>query len=134
MDETTDYLNADLDALWHKIREMDNWVARGEGLELSAQVRDLLLRAAPTVAINATIAEAALAHEESATRLLREIRERIREGSNRLNAALIRMYAHQDAGELDEARQQMRDVLAVEVVPFYREIAENELAKLDELS
>jgi len=47
---------------------------------------------------------------------------------------LERMYDLRDAGDLDGARQQMRDVLAVEVVPEYREIAEGELEKLDDLS
>jgi DUSAM domain-containing protein len=129
-----EYLDADLDALWHQIRELDNRAARGEPLELSERVRDLLLRAAPTVAIESADAEAALANIESATALLRKIRERVREGSNRINNALLRMYALQDAGDLEGARQQMRDVLAVEVVPLYREIAEGEIEKLDDLS
>lgn len=129
-----EYLDADLDALWHQIRELDNRVARGEPLELSERVRDLLLRAAPTVAIESADAEAALAMTESATALLRKVRERVREGSNRINNALLRMYALQDAGDLEGARQQMQDVLAVEVVPLYREIAEGEIEKLDDLS
>jgi DUSAM domain-containing protein len=128
-----EYLDADLDALWHQIRELDNRVARGESLELSERVRDLLLRAAPTVAIESADAEAALASTETATALLRKIRERVREGSNRINNALLRMYALQDAGNLEGARQQMQDVLAVEVVPLYREIAEGEIEKLDDL-
>jgi DUSAM domain-containing protein len=129
-----EYLDADLDALWHQIRELDNRAARGEPLELSERVRVLLLRAAPTVAVESADAEAALASIESATALLRKIRERVREGSNRINNALLRMYSLQDAGDLEGARQQMRDVLAVEVVPFYREIAEGEIEKLDDLS
>ncbi|HLM47113.1 MAG TPA: DUF2379 family protein, partial [Myxococcaceae bacterium] len=63
-----------------------------------------------------------------------EIRKRIREGSNRINDALVRMYALQGAGDLKGARQQMHDVLAIEVVPLYREIAEGEIAKLNDLS
>lgn len=129
-----DCLDADLDALWHQIRELDNRVGRGDPLELSGRVRELLLRAAPTVAIEGADAEAALASVESAAALLREIRERVREGSNRINNALLRMYALQDAGELERARQQMREVLEVEVVPFYREIAEGEIEKLDDRS
>jgi DUSAM domain-containing protein len=113
---------------------LDNRVARGEPLELSERVRDLLLRAAPTVAIESTDAVAALAGPESATALLRKLRERVREGSNRINNALLRMYALQDAGDLEGARQQMQDVLAVEGVPLYREIAEGEIEKLDDLT
>ena len=128
-----EYLDAGLDALWHQIRELDNRVARGDPLELSERVRDLLRRAAQTVAIGSADTEAALATIESATALLRKIRDRVRDGSNRINHALVRMYALQDAGDLEGARQQMREVLAVEVVPFYREIAEGEIEKLDDL-
>ncbi|MDC0710447.1 DUSAM domain-containing protein [Stigmatella sp. ncwal1] len=115
---------------WHEIRLLDTRIQQGRSLELTEDVRELLLRAALTVAIGDAEARASLAHVESATALLREIRERIREGSNRIGDALLRMYELQDAGDIEGARQQMRDVLAVEVVPHYREIAENELVKL----
>src|SRR4051794_6504726 len=88
--EAMEYLDADLDALWHQIRELDNQVVRGETLELSERVRDVLLSAAPTVSIGSDDAEVALTHVESATALLRKIRERIREGSNRIGDALFR--------------------------------------------
>lgn len=118
---------------WHEIRVLDTRVQQGHPLELTDDVCGLLLRAAPTVAISNAEAEAALANVESATALLRRIRERIREGSNRIGDALLRMYELRDAGDLEGARRQMRDVLAVEVVPHYREIAEGELAKLKNL-
>ncbi|MFL5345201.1 MAG: DUF2379 family protein [Hyalangium sp.] len=38
----------------------------------------------------------------------------------------------QAAGDLDGARQQMRGLLAVEVVPMYRQAAEENLVGLDE--
>jgi DUSAM domain-containing protein len=119
---------------WHEVRVLDSRVQQGQELELTEAVRDLLLRSAPTVAIGEAEARAALAHVESATALLRKIRERIREGSNRIGDALFRMYELQDAGDLEGARQQMRDVLAVEVVPLYREIAEGEIARLNKRS
>jgi DUSAM domain-containing protein len=100
------------------------------GLDLTEDVRDPLLRSAFTVAISDAEATSALAHVETATALLRKIREQIRKGSNRIGDALFRMYELLDAGNLAGARQRMRDVLAVEVVPHYREIAEGELAKL----
>jgi hypothetical protein len=37
-----------------------------------------------------------------------------------------------DKGDLEGARQQMRGVLAVEVVPRYRQMAEENLRGLDE--
>lgn len=128
-----EFLDAELDALWDPLWGLEDRLKRGEALELSERICELLLRAAPTVAISRTEAEAALAHVEGATALLLKIRERIREGSNRINNALVRMYALQDAGNLKAARQQMQDVLSVEVVPFYREIAEGEIEKLDDL-
>ncbi|QRK06983.1 DUSAM domain-containing protein [Archangium violaceum] len=119
---------------WHEIRVLDNRVRRGEPLELTNDVRDLLKRTAPTVAIPESDAESALASVESGTALLHEIRRRITEGSNRLIDALHRMYQFRDRGDFDGARQQMRDVLAVEVVPLYRDVAVKEIEKLNRLS
>ncbi|MFP2928507.1 DUSAM domain-containing protein [Pyxidicoccus sp. 3LG] len=126
--------DAELDALWDHLWGLEERINRGETLELSERMRALLRSSARTVAISSADAETALASVDSATALLLEIRKRIREGSNRINDALLRMYELQDAGELKGARQQMQDVLAVEVVPLYREIAEGELAKLNDLS
>lgn len=119
---------------WHEIRVLDNRVRRGESLELTDAVRDLLKRTAPTVAISEADAETALTSVDSGTALLHEIRRRITEGSNRLVDALHRMYQLRRKGDLDGARQQMRDVIAVEVVPLYREVAEGEIEKLNKLS
>jgi DUSAM domain-containing protein len=115
---------------WYPIRMLDNRVQQGETLELTDDVRELLRRTAPTVAISEAEADAALASVERATALLHQMRRRITEGSNRLGDALHRMYRLRDKGELEGARQQMRDVLAVEVVPHYREIAEGQLEDL----
>ncbi|MCP3137159.1 DUSAM domain-containing protein [Pyxidicoccus xibeiensis] len=114
---------------WHTIRMLESQVQRGEVLELTPDVRELLLRTAPTVAINE--ADVDLSSVDSATALLHVIRRRISDGSHRLAAALNRMYRLRDAGRLDEARQQLRDLLAVEVVPLYRDIAEGEIEKLN---
>lgn len=124
----------DFDADWNQIWVLDNRVEQGQPLELTDDVRDLLRRTAPTVAIGTTEAEAALASVESATALLRKIAARIRDGSHRLSRALNRMYTREEKGDLSGARQQMRDLLAVEVVPHYRNIAEGQLERLDDLS
>lgn len=125
-------LDADLDALWNQLWEVEDQFRRGE-LRLTQDVRDLLRRAAPTVAIRETDAETALASADGATALLQEIRARVRDGSHRLSDALHRMYSLRDAGDLDGACQQMRDLLAVEMVPLYRDIAEGQLERLAEL-
>jgi DUSAM domain-containing protein len=115
---------------WHLIRVLGNRVEQGEPLVLTPDVLDLLQRTAPTVAISPADTAAALNSLEGATALLIEMRRRINEGSNRLVDALLRMYRLRDRGDLEGARQQMRDVLAVEVVPSYREIAQGQLDDL----
>jgi DUSAM domain-containing protein len=69
---------------------------------------------------------------EGAEALIREIVTRIRDGERRITQAMFRMTSLRDAGDIEGARQQMREVLAVEVVPLYREMAEENLAGLDE--
>ena len=118
---------------WHEIRMLDTRVQQGEALELTDEVCALLRRTAPTVAISAVEVETALTSVESAVGLLHRMRERIRDGSNRIVDALHRMSRLRKKGDIEGARQQMRDVLAVEAVPHYREIAEGQLAELDEL-
>jgi DUSAM domain-containing protein len=122
MTEETDW--DDLRALARQVLE------QGAQLEFSNDIRALLLRTAEQVAIGRADAEAALYQESTATTLLQEIRRRIRDGSNRLTDALHRAYRLRDAGDLAGARKQLEDVLAVEVVPLYREEAETVLEKL----
>jgi DUSAM domain-containing protein len=118
------------DADWNEIWELDHQVHQGKALVLTDEVRALLRRTAPTVAISMAEAEAALGNAESATALLQRIQARIRDGSHRLSRALHRMYSLRDAHDLEGARQEMRDLLAVEVVPHYRNIAKGQLRKL----
>jgi DUSAM domain-containing protein len=121
------------DINWDEVRELASQViGKGEPLVLTEEVRTILRRSAREVAMSHTETEAALGNPSTATDLLREIRQRIRDGSDRISDALHRMYRLQEKGDLDGARQQMCDVLAVEVVPLYREIAEGELEKMDE--
>ena len=122
------------DALnWDELRQLASRVIEGgEPLVLTDEVRDLLRRTAPQVAMDTEEAEQALRTVPNATELLREMARRIREGSHRLSRALSRMYRLRDAGDLDGARQQMRDVLAVELVPHYRSIAETSLDALED--
>lgn len=123
-----------LDVDWQQVRMLDDRVQRGEPLELTADVRALLRRTAPTVAISDAEAERALAPTGNAIALLQLIRRRADEGTHRFMRALDAMYRLLKKGDIEGARQQMQDVLAVEVVPHLREMAESELAKLDEPS
>lgn len=116
---------------WDAIRALAKRVLeQGEPLELTDETCALLLRSAREVAIRDEDAESALRSLSTATALLQEVRRRIHDGSWRLSRARDRAYDLRDAGDLDGAQQLMRDVLAVEVVPFYREQAEIALEKL----
>lgn len=126
---------ADRQIDWEPIQALAKRVLeQGEPLELTEETRALLLRSAREVAIGDEEAETALHSGSTATTLLREAWRRIFEGSWRLSRAQNRAYDLRDAGDLDGARQVMRDVLAVEVVPFYREQAEIGLEKLTGLA
>jgi len=120
---------------WDSIRALAKRVLeQDEPLELTDETRALLPRGAREVAISDEDAESALRSLSTATTLLQEVRRRIHDGSWRLSRARDRAYDLRDAGDLDGARQLMRDVLAVEVVPFYREQAEIALEKLTGLA
>jgi DUSAM domain-containing protein len=107
-------------------------VDQDKPLKLTEGMRSFLRRAAAEMAFSKTETEEALAHHRSAGVLLRKIMGRMRRGTKRLERALVRMMILRDAGDLEGARQQMRDLLAVEVVPKYRKAAEDNLAGLDE--
>jgi len=122
-------MNAKID--WHPIRALAGRVLeQQQPLELTDDVRALLLRSAQEVAIPLEDAEKALRSPRMAKALLREISRRIRVGSNRLGRARTRAYRLQDTGDLDGACKQMEDLLAVEVVPLYRQQAENHLKEV----
>lgn len=106
---------------WNPIRALAQRVLmQGESLELTDETRALLRKSAHEVAISPMEAEDALGHPATATTLLREIRQRIRDGSHRLMQALDRAYTLREAGDLEGARREMEGVLAVELIPFYR--------------
>jgi len=116
---------------WNPIRELSRRVLeRGEPLELTEGTRVLLLRTAQEVGISHEDAEQALRSGSTATTLLRETITRIDDGSDRLSDARLQMYDLRDEGDLTGAQKLMRDLLAVEVVPLYRDQAE---MLLDEL-
>jgi len=111
---------------WSPFRDLARRVLREDApLTLTDDVRALLLRTAEEVSI--PDADAALSTSAGALALLREAERRISDGSNRLTDALDRMWRSQRQGDYDSARQQMREVLAVEVVRYYRELAMEQL-------
>jgi DUSAM domain-containing protein len=106
-------------------------VQQGHALERTDELRDLLRRTAPTAAITETETEESLMGPEGAEALIGMILSRFRESERRFLDSMYRMTSLRDAGDLEGARQQMRDVLAVEIVPQYRQMAEEQLKGLD---
>ncbi|HYO67150.1 MAG TPA: DUF2379 family protein [Archangium sp.] len=78
-----------------------------------------------------TETEEALKSPEGAEALMGMILSRFREAQSRFLRSMYRMTSLRDSGDIEGARQQMRDVLAVEIVPQYRRMAEEQLKDLD---
>ncbi|WNG54599.1 DUF2379 domain-containing protein [Archangium gephyra] len=109
---------------------LEHRIGQGHALELAEELSALLRRTAPTAGIGEAETEEALKSPGGAEALMRMILSRFRDGKKRLTHALFRMMSLRDAGELEGARQQMRDVLAVEPVPRFRQAAEEHLRGL----
>ncbi|HZH17213.1 MAG TPA: DUSAM domain-containing protein [Archangium sp.] len=120
---------------WDSIRELARRVFKqGEPLELTESTRIILLRTAQEVGISQREAEDALRGVNTATTLLEEAMRRINDGSDRVTKALRQSSDLRDKGDLDGACQQLRDVLAVEVVPLYRKQVEKRLREVTQLA
>jgi DUSAM domain-containing protein len=117
---------------WEEIRGLAEQIERGQPLELSTAVCDLLRRAARQVALSDDDAAQGLRSPSDAATLVAKISRRIRVGSRRLSRAIVDASRRQEAGDIQGARKLFEDVLAVEVVPLYREIAQTQLNALGE--
>jgi DUSAM domain-containing protein len=117
------------DAIWELNRRVTDL---GEPFALTDETRALLQGTASDVAITPEEAARALQSNESAAELLKEIAKRIRGGSHRLSRAIVESDRRQQAGDPEGARKPLLDVLAVEVVPHYRDIAQTHLDALDD--
>jgi DUSAM domain-containing protein len=117
---------------WEAVRELEAALHRGQSLELSDDVLDLLRRAAQQVALADAETVQGLRSPADAATLVTEIRRRIREGSRRLSRAIVDADRRKNAGDIQGARQLLVDLLAVEVVPLYRQTAQAQLEALDE--
>ncbi|WNG22661.1 DUF2379 domain-containing protein [Cystobacter fuscus] len=106
-------------------------VQQGHALELTDDLRVLLRRTAPTAAISEAETEEALKSPEGAEALMGMVLSRFRESERRFLTSMYRMTSLRDSGDIEGARQQMRDVLSVEIVPQYRQMAEEQLRGLD---
>ncbi|WP_257456362.1 DUSAM domain-containing protein [Archangium lipolyticum] len=117
---------------WDGVLGLYARLERNEPIELNTDVLDLCRRVARDVAVNHDEAERALLTQVGAETLVREMRRRIFEGSRRLSRALVDSARHKRAGDVARARAVLDGVLAVEVVPLYREQAQIALDYVDE--
>jgi DUSAM domain-containing protein len=117
---------------WSQLRALALRVQQGKPLELREDLRDFLRRTAPSVAIPEAEAERALESVEGARALLEKMVERIQQGEQRIKRALSRMMECREAGDREGALQALREVLAVELVPLYRDMAQENLDRYDE--
>ncbi len=115
---------------WDKVKEWEKRLDQGEVLNLTPDLADLLLHVARDVAIPEEQAHRALVTPADAAILIREMCRRIRDGSRRLMRAISEANRCKEAGNTDGARKLLEDVLAVELVPLYRQHAEAELSYL----
>lgn len=117
---------------WDQVRVLVHRIQQGRPLVPGEPLREFLQHTAPTVAISDAEAASALTSVEAAEALLKTMLERIRDGEHRITQALYQMMSKRDAGDLAGARKALEAVLAVEVVPRYRQMAEENLAGLAE--
>ncbi len=117
---------------WEEIRGLAEQVEKGQPLELSTAVCELLRRATRQVALSDDDAAQGLRSPSEAANLVAKISRRIRVGSRRLSRAIVDASRLQEAGNIQGARKLLEEVLAVEVVPLYREIAQTQLNALGE--
>ncbi|QRN97588.1 DUSAM domain-containing protein [Archangium violaceum] len=117
---------------WEEIRTLAEQLERDQPLERSAAVCDLLRRVARQVALSDDEAARGLLSPSDAATLVGKISRRIRVGSRRLSRAIVDASRRREAGDIQGARKLFEDVLTVEVVPLYREIAQTQLNALGE--
>lgn len=116
---------------WEEVRRLAEQLARGEPLELGTAECELLRRVTRQVALSEEDAVQGLRSPADAAVLVAKISRRIRTGSRRLSRAIVEASRHQEAGDTRGARKWFEDVLSVEVVPLYREIALTQLKALE---
>ncbi|MCY1030383.1 DUF2379 family protein [Corallococcus sp. BB11-1] len=106
---------------WRRVIDLGLGLAQGSELAPHEELRALLLRMAPQVALSETDAQQALTTPAGTAALVREIHRRTREGSYRLGRAFKASDALKAEGDIAGARRALEEALAAEVVPLYRD-------------
>ncbi|MFP2960445.1 DUSAM domain-containing protein [Myxococcus sp. 1LA] len=117
---------------WDAVKDLSRRITDPVQPFLTAETRALIQATALDVGISPGDTTRALLDDASAAVLVREIAARITQGSRRLSRTLVEVDRRRDAGDVDEARRLLQDVLAVEVVPHYVEILNTYLRALDD--
>ncbi|WNG59875.1 DUF2379 domain-containing protein [Archangium gephyra] len=117
---------------WDRVLGLYARLERNEAIEFDADTLDLCRRVARDVAISSDDQESALRTPAGAKTLVREMRRRIFKGSRRLSRALVDSARRKKSGDVAGAREALETVLAVEVVPLYREVAQTTLNYVDD--
>jgi DUSAM domain-containing protein len=119
---------------WDRLRELEDKVKAGETISRDASTDELLERASAQVGLDPSHVKSSLKDDVARKQLVLEMRRRIREGSRRLSAALVRANALQQEGKPEEAKEGLQRLADEAEVPFYREIAESEIIRVEEES
>jgi len=117
---------------WEPLKRLYDELQRTGTIPGSPDQLDLVRRVARQVAIPDEVVERELHLAQGLSNLITEERKRIREGSRRLMQAMSEAERRVAIGDRAGARQVFQDALSREVVPFYREIAEEEARALEE--
>ena len=117
---------------WDAIRALARELTDPVQPFLSDEVRALIRTTAQDVAISPTDTASALTDDASAAALVKEIAGRLSNGSRRLSRTITELRERRSAGDLDGARQLLKEVLAVEVVPHYQDIVHAYLEALED--
>ena len=117
---------------WDKVLGLYARLERNEPIEPDADMHALCRRVARDVAISDDDAERTLSTPQGTETLVREMRRRIFEGSRRLSRAFAESDRRKKAGDVAGAREVLEGVLAVEVVPLYRQHATTMLDYVDD--
>lgn len=115
---------------WERLRSLAD---SGTNVELTdTETVEYVLKIARQVAMGDSDIERGKRDEVALNALVGEVRARIRDGSRRLMAAIAKAQASIEAGDRDQARQHLTEIISTERVPWYREQARRELACLDD--
>lgn len=117
---------------WDQVLGLYARLERNEALETSDELHSLCRRVAKEVAIADEHSARALLTQQGTEALVREMRRRIFEGSRRLSKAFAESDRHKQKGDTEGARKALEEVLAVEVVPLYRQHAMTLLDYVDD--